>query len=503
MAMLLTKYKLAYFLMINVFALPLLLITNEFWDASIASYGFRIDDISGIKDMYFQTGWHIQYYLYQIIYTLSGYIGIKEEFIIKIITIFSVIGISQEVKRLCIDSFKIPENIAYIAAYLVLLFPAWFVLVSHVLVIHVLCIYFLLLGYRLVMSKRQYVTGFFLILLSFQLESNFMLIIGLIFTDYMLKKRKHVHIKTSYLILSIITIVFLFILNQNIFGGYGIWKNYNQLQFDSSIIKPAIGHAFNFGVFILTLTAIPFFIFFKQFKKTYNKNDNIAYLMLLLLLICAIFPYVVLGKSPGLFDFYNWFYRQAFLLSIPIPILIAFLYSRMESLANPIENKRPLYLKISLTFILFFSFLYTGFYHKLASEFYQNAIVHSLKKIDQPPKGILGINIKNDITSRYLLGIRFYEYNYLFYKAFGQANWMISNVKRNDLNDIFLLEEVQKKVLSGDLSKVTWVASNAHPNCQTIVQIEQKKEVKFWDVLKNKHEDVLRLKVTLSDGLEC
>ena len=227
--MLLTKYKLAYSLMIIVFALPLLLITNDLWDASFASYGFRIDNLSGIKEIYFQTGWHLQYYLYQMIYTLSGYIGIKEEFIIKIITIFSVIGISQEVKRLCIDSFKIPENMAYIAAYHVLLFPAWFVLVSHVLVIHVLCIYFLLLGYRLVMSKRQYIAGFFLILLSFQLESNFMLIIGLIFTDYMLKKRKHVHIKTSYLILSIITIIFLFTLNQNIFGGYGIWIDYELL----------------------------------------------------------------------------------------------------------------------------------------------------------------------------------------------------------------------------------------------------------------------------------
>ena len=52
MTVLFTKYKLAYFLMIIVFALPLLLITNDIWDGSLVAYGFRTDDLSGIRGIY-------------------------------------------------------------------------------------------------------------------------------------------------------------------------------------------------------------------------------------------------------------------------------------------------------------------------------------------------------------------------------------------------------------------------------------------------------------------
>ena len=154
-----SKYNLVYFLMVAVFALPLIIITNDLWDGSMVAYLFRTDDLSEIKGMYFETGWHLQYYLYQIVYTISGYIGIKEALILKIITILSVIGISKEVKSLSLNTFKMSEKMGYISAYLVLLFPAWFVLVSNVLFFHVICIYSLLLGYRLVMIRRQYVVG--------------------------------------------------------------------------------------------------------------------------------------------------------------------------------------------------------------------------------------------------------------------------------------------------------------------------------------------------------
>ena len=81
-----SKYNTVYFLMVVVFALPLIIITNDLWDGSLVSYGFRTDDLSGIKGMYFESGWHLQYYLYQIVYTISSYIGIKEALILKIIT---------------------------------------------------------------------------------------------------------------------------------------------------------------------------------------------------------------------------------------------------------------------------------------------------------------------------------------------------------------------------------------------------------------------------------
>jgi hypothetical protein len=499
-----SQYKLVYFLTVVVFALPLLVITNDFWDGSMVSYGFRIKDLSGIKELYFESGWHIQYYLYQIVHTISSFVGIKEALILKIITILSVIGISQEVKNLSLNTFKMSEKMAYVSGYLVLLFPAWFVLVSNVLFIHVLCIYSLLLGYRLVMSGSYHIIGFFLILFSLQLESNYTLIIGLIFSDYFLEKNKPNRIHFRHLILSIIALIFLFILNQNIFGAYGIFDGYNQLQFNASSIKIMIGHTINFIIFILVLITIPIFIFLREFKNAYIKDDGIAYLMLFLLIICAIFPYAALGKSPGLFDFYNWFYRQAFLLSVPIPILIAFLFSRLDVFNNGLKaNKKPIFFKIALTFILFFSFQYTGFSFKLSSEFYQKAIVHSLKKINQPPAGIIGLNLKSNQISYYLTQIRMYEYNSLFQKAFGQANWMISNIKRNEIDEIFSLTNMQKKILSDTSLRKSFVSVYAHQNCKTVIEINQKKDVDFLDILTDRYEDVFNFQIIQSEGPNC
>jgi len=503
MAVLFTKYKLAYSLLIIVFALPLLLITNDLWDGSLVAYGFRTDDLSGIKGWFYESGWHLQYYLYQIVYTISGYTGIKEALILKIITILSVIGISKEVKSLSLNTFKMSEKMAYISGYLVLLFPTWFVLVSNVFFFHVLCIYSLLLGYRLVRTRRQYVVGFFLILISLQLESNYMLIIGLMFSDYFLEKNKLSRIHFNNLIISTIALILLFILNQNIFGGYGTYPGYNQLQINTISIKPMIVHTIIFVIFVLALITIPLFMFLLNFKDAFNRDDGIKYLMLFLLIICAIFPYAALGKSPGFIDFYSWNYRQAFLLSVPIPILIAFLYSRIGAYSDSKTSKKPIFLKIALTFILFFSFLYTGFSYKLSSQFYQKAIVYSLKKINQPPTGIIELNLKSNQTSDYLTQIRWYEYNSLFQKAFGQANWMISSIKRNEINPTFQLTQFQEKIMSNESLRNRFVAKYAHPNCKTVVEINQKKDINFLDILTDRHESVFDFAIIQSEGLNC
>lgn len=489
--------------MVAVFAFPLIIITNDLWDGSMVAYSFRTDDLSGIKGTYFESGWHLQYYLYQIIYTISGYTGIKEALIIKVMTILSVIGISKEVKNISINTFKMPEKMAYISGYLVLLFPAWFVLVSNVLFFHVLCIYSLLLGYRLVMIKRRYLIGLFLILISLQLESNYMLIIGLILSNYFLEKNKLHRIHFSHLILSIMALILLFILNQSLFGGYGINDGYNELQFNASSIKIMIGHTINFLIFILVLLAIPLFIFLRNFKDAFIRDDGIKFLMLFLLVICAIFPYAALGKSPGLFDFYDWIYRQAFLLSVPIPILIAFLYSRIDISNTSKASKKPFFLNIALTFFLFFSFLYVGFSFKLSSEFYQKAIVHSLKKINQPPAGLIGLNLKSNRASDYLTKMRYYEYNSIFQKVFGRANWMISNIKINEINEIFVLTHLQKQILNDDSLRKRNAANYAHANCRTIIEINQNKDVNFLDVLMNRYENVFIFHVIQSKGLNC
>jgi hypothetical protein len=497
----LTKYKISYTLLTILFAAPLLIITNDFWDGALVSYGFRIDDLSGIKISFFESGWFLQFYLYKAVYILSSFIGISEELIIKTLTILSVIGISLEVKRLSSYLFKISEDSSYIAAFFVLIFPAWFVLVSNVLVIHVLCIYFLLLGYRRVMSKRQYFVGILLILLSFQLASNFMFAIGLITSDFIIRRSRNDITNFSYLLLSALTIVIIFLLSKVLFVPDGEYSNYNQLQLNLSILKPFVGAIIYFGIFITVLVFIPSLYFINNFKQACKKDDFVNYVTIFLLIICAIFPYAALGKSPRFFDFYNWDYRQAFLLSIPIPILIAYLYSKLDKLISLPKNRKPLLLA-SFTAILFLAFLYTGYTYKFISEYHREAIVYSLKKIEQPPSGIIGFNLKNT-KLKHLTKIRAYEYNTLLQKAYGRANWMVSDIRINNIKDIFELKKWQKIALSADVYKVKNASIFAHENCRTLIEIQQNRDVTLFDILIRNYENVYTFSIIKSEGKRC
>jgi len=499
--MLFIKYKMAYSLITVFFALPLLLITNDLWDGALVSYGFRIDDLSGIKVTYFESGWFLQYYLYKAVYILSGFIGISEEFIIKLLTILSVIGISIEVKRLSGYLFKIPEGASYIAAFFVLIFPAWFVLVSSALVIHVLCIYFLLLGYRLIMLKRQYFFGIALMLLSFQLASNFMFAIGLITSDFIIRRSKNEIANINYLALSILTIILIFILSKVLFVPGGEYSGYNELRLSLNILKPFVGATIYFGVFILVLVLIPSIYFISNLRHVYKKDDFVNYLTIFLLIICAIFPYAALGKSPRFFDFYNWDYRQAFLLSIPIPILIAYLYSKLDKLISPAKNRKPLLLT-SLTAILFLTFLYVGYSYKFTSEFHREAIIYSLKKIDQPPSGIVGFKLKST-KAEYLTKIRPYEYNTLLQKAYGSANWMVSDIRINNIKDIFELKKWQKIALSDDAYRVKNASRFAHESCRTLIEIQQNRDINIFDILRRGYENIYTFTTIKSEGARC
>lgn len=487
------KYKSVYVALIFVFGLPLLSITNDFWDGAPVLYGFRINDLSGIKLTYFESGWYLQYYFYQFIHTLSNNFGINEEIILKLITLLSVIGISIEVKRLSIYLFDIPENMSYVAAYCVLLFPAWFVLVSNALFIHVLCIYLLLFGYRQVMVQRKYIFGVFPILISFQLQSNCMFIIGIIITDYIARNEKNKITNFTYVILSITVIIVLFFVIRHFSAGVGEYANYNKIQLNFSMIRPVIGATVYFSIFILVLISLPLLFFILNYTKIYEKADSIKYYLLFLLIVCATFPYIILGKSPVFFDFYDWKYRQAFVLAIPIPILIAFLYSSFQ---------KAVHLKVALTLILFSSFLYVGFYYKYKSEFHRNAIVYNLKKISQPPNGILGLNVISN-NSGYLLKIRPYEYNTLFQKAYGRANWMISNVKVNDTNDIFKLRKWQKTGLSTSASRIKNGSQFAGTNCQTLIELTQQNDMKLLDLVTKKYDGFYKFEIVKSTGIKC
>ena len=80
---------------------------------------------------------------------------------------------------------------------------------------------------------------------------------------------------------------------------------------------------------------------------------------------------------------------------------------------------------------------------------------------------------------------------------------MISSIKRNELNGIFLLTHTQKQVLSNTSLRIRYVAKYAHLNCKTVMEINQKKDIDFLDILTDRHEDVFDFAIIQSEGLNC
>lgn len=495
------NHKFLYLLAMGFFTIPLLLISSDVWDGAMVSYGFRVGDLSGIKVMYFESGWYLQYYLYKAVYFISINTYISSELLIKLITIFSVFGISIEVKKLSNYLFELPEQSSNVSACFVLIFPAWFVLVSNVLVIHVLCMYLLLLGYRLVMVKRNYIFGTFFIILSFQLASNFMFFLGLLTSDYFLRKSKNKTTNIKYLFLSSFLTVALFILSRDLVSGSGEYSNYNKLAFDMSIFKPFIASTVYFGIFIITLIFIPLIFLFKNIKDMTSKDDLLIYAIILLLIICAAFPYAALGKSPYFMDFYNWNYRQSFLLSIPISLFIGYIYFKLDSLSFLKSKKNKIYFTI-LTAIIFCTFLFTGYSYKFLSEFHRNAIIYSFKQIERPPNGIIGLNIKSH-EAAYLTKIRPYEFNALLHQAFGRAEWMVSNVRVDNDTNIFDLKEWQKIGFNSKAHAMKNASRFAIEGCKTKIEITQNRKINPIDLFKPDYSSFYKFNMLEPQGKNC
>ena len=80
---------------------------------------------------------------------------------------------------------------------------------------------------------------------------------------------------------------------------------------------------------------------------------------------------------------------------------------------------------------------------------------------------------------------------------------MISNIKRNEINEIFTLTQLQKQILSDESLRIRYAANYAHANCKTIIEIDQIREVKFLDVLMKNYENVFNFHVIQSEGPNC
>ena len=131
------------------------------------------------------------------------------------------------------------------------------------------------------------------------------------------------------------------------------------------------------------------------------------------------------GKNPLIFGIFDWYGRQALLLSMTIPLIstytFSFIYRKLNSKYLDKINIIALSLFCFVFFLINIITLNLGFDLKFKRQLFEKKFINYFveNQINLYP-GINNIIFKNEIPTSHF---RNYEMNYLFYRIYSSADW--------------------------------------------------------------------------------
>lgn len=432
----------------------------DMWDGVFLSYASEINNFDGVKNHFFEASWYNQYYLSLIVNIISKYLEIpffKISIILScffLILIFNeiIIFAQKELGFLKVDTFIL---IAFLSS-----FNIWHILLTSTLLAHILYFFLCLLSLRIIYSNKFVFSffGYFIFYVSLELNSLlvFSICMAYVYEANRFKKLIFFPSKKTFII-GILALIF-YILRSTINAPYGAFENYNSI-----IIPLNISDIYNlirdliFYLFFLIplIIAILFFIILTFSLKLKNKFD-IKYLInknsifLLVLFFGSCFPYILVGKNPGYFGFYDWSARQAILLSMPITLISTSVFSIIyKNYFLPNKMKSSLLSMISFFLILFIlqlTMLWTSIGLKLNRQIFEKDFTNYFieNNIELRP-GINELVFLDDQPSpRY----RFYELNYIFFRIYQRDDWWSQTNNNYNVNKIKIPEISKNKKYS-------------------------------------------------------
>ena len=463
----------------------------DFWDGRIISHALSIDDLSGVNFWFSSSGWYIQLFLIKFAYYVQSNSIFSGIFFIKVISFISLVGLVYESMKIGSKIYKFSDSEKRFFGISIAVFPAWSTLLSSVLFIYIFCTWLVFLGVRLIMqskSKLKIYIGFLLLAISFQLNSNFLFSIGLGLSFYLISIRFNQKVKNleKDLRFRFIGIIVMSIssygLLRLLFSPYGLYEEYNQISilslFKSILLSNNFGFA-SFPIFIFLSIIVTLLIYKRNFFKWSNlkiEKKEILFSPLFhgfILLFFASLPYILVGKQTNILEISDWSQRHSFLLSFPLALLIIGLDRFVNGLsAKPLINSKVL---IMPTILILFFLLLSGFYIKFSRASYEAGIINTLSSQIVPPPGKLTIETNYKINPR----MRFYEVNWLMYKAFNKEFWY-SNINKSNLTD--KEENNLKLIRSSQIYKRKYIMRDFSSTCNTIIKVNGDSKIK--DTLK-------------------
>jgi hypothetical protein len=486
--------------------LPLVLTPFDFWDGRILFHALETEQNIGVRHWFFTSGWIIQYYIFSAVQSIEGITGPIGLFLFRVIMIASVCGVVYEALRFNKTVARLPHGWALVAATTVAVFPAWNALLSSVTFIYVLCTWLVLLAIRLIhKSQSHYIAGgIILLLVSFQLNSNFVFSIALgmayVTSAYVhdrASKRGHV----LRFIAILLTSIFGYVALNLLFTESDLYAEYNHFQ--------AIGSANDILTFfvemiryyqyviVLAFILIATHLTLASLKKresTSTQGDFKSVLwpvaLSLFLIGCAAFPYVVVGKPADLRAvMVEWNPRHTFLMAMPIGLFLASFAQFLCRWHNLGSSKRC-FLPAACAIIFMALFLQASFWHKISRAAYEAGIINALKQQTPPPTGF----VKIITTHLPIARIRYYESNWVLYKAYDEERWFSGMVLSDD-QAMYIPSWISSDELLSKENKLKHIMTNFQGDCESVIKIEGDTftffEVISWAILNSPLPDTL------------
>jgi len=436
---------LLFFLLVTI---PMLLMKRDIWDGTSIQYASLVKDFSGLKMWFLDSGWILQYPFTVAIIKFSQFshlsFKVTNAFIVFILMFFLL----REVFFLCKKTFKLSKFSTYFSVVLVSTFPAWASLMSSVMTFHLSCIFAGLLSVRLIHgSGFKKVLGFFILIYSFGLNSNFTFLPVLSYCYDFFKKDET---NSSYLIKPSLRTISIFILgltvfltHKNFFPPSHIYKGFNSLiLFSVYGFSKTIFHMLKSSTYLSAIIFFSFLVFIFElvfFNKTHLSFDEsdafkhykMVLIYLLVLFLSAIFPYAAVGKSNALWEIIDFYNHNAILFSVPVALFTAcyleLLYVRYKSslMKKIIQYSSLIFIFVNLGLLMpsiFFKLHQTIFVYQIEQLMKEN-------KAKVPDSGLLQIIITEGIP-RTMAPIRYYEANFMMYLATGNTD-VFSTISKN------------------------------------------------------------------------
>lgn len=457
-------FQVELFLLIALFS-PILIIQRPIWDGVLVKFGEQ-NNFSYLNSAALDYSFPLLYAPEMILSSISRLTNINFFIFYYLALILVLLVLLRSILKISkLLGMKQPSNDNRLRiAILYVFFTPFHTLYSTQNFIFIICILFCLEGLVNINSSslRKKLTGILLILFSFQMPSmpflGFALYLGIIHVRGNLKL---IGIIKFSIAPAIFCATYLILVREVFFPSSGLYADYNKVVINLSRVSPAMYNLSNF-IFLLLPLAILVFLTIGNWTpldvKRINAMNGVKpsqknqLLFILTLTGFSIFPYVLANKSPYKLDLFDWSYRHALPLVVPITLLSIWIANFEYGHSKKPKRVVPSWTSVLAIFLLA-ALTFSGAYGHVQSMLMDKKLVSKLNdaglaKLDE---GVVCVNYLNPRLN----DPRFYELNALAWETTGLVNWQLYGDQ--NCQEITAPREIfYGSSISKDLNKYEW-----------------------------------------------